>query len=56
MTKQRPQFGCGYPQTAQELQNHRYQTATTAELPLLLKCANSIVFATFVQWAWCTSR
>jgi len=32
-----------------KLRNHWYQTSTTAELALLLKHANGIVFATFVQ-------
>jgi len=58
MTKQRSQFGCGYLRTAQKVTESLivYYTSTTAELALLLKHANSIVFATFVQLAWCTSR
>jgi len=52
MTKQRSQFGCGYLQTAQEVtESWILNAATTAEQALLLKHANSIIFATFVQYA-----
>jgi len=51
MTEQRTQFGCGYLQTAQEIieslkLNSKHSRITVA---LLLKHADSIVFATFVQ-------
>jgi len=50
MTKQRLQFGCGYLQMAQDVtESLILNTATKAELCLLLKHANSIVFATFVH-------
>jgi len=51
MTKQRAQFGCGYPQTAQEITEWLILTSNHRRTILLLKHANSIVFATFVQQA-----
>jgi len=51
MTKQRPQFGCGYLQMAQEVTESLMLNSNPEELALLLKHANSVVFATFVQQA-----
>ena len=51
------QFGCGYLQIAQETpESLILNSSHTAEIALLFKDVNSIVFATFVQLAWCTSR
>jgi len=49
MTKHKPPFGCGPPDRTRNYRIINTNTATTAELALLLKHANSIVFATFVQ-------
>jgi len=49
MTKQRAQFGCGYPQTAQEITESLILTSIHSRTSLLLKHANSIVFTTFLQ-------
>jgi len=58
MTKQTSQFGCGYLQTAQEVTeslilNSNHSRTSFAALSTQI---HSIVFATFVQSAWCTSR
>jgi len=54
MTKQRLQLGCGYFQTAQEVTESLMPNSNHSRTSF--KHANSIVFATFVQQAWCTSR
>jgi len=56
MKKQRLQLGWATSWRHKKLRNHWYSTATTTDLALPFKHANSIVFATFVQQAWCTSR
>jgi len=49
MTKQGRSSVAATSRRHKKLWDHWYQISTTAELALLLKHANSIVFATFVQ-------
>jgi len=53
MTKQWSQFGCSYLETAQEVTESLMPNSNHGRTSF---AANNIVFATFVQSTWCTSR
>jgi len=56
MTKKKSQFRCGYVQMPQIIMESLIKQQPQQNYLCWLKHANSIVFAIFVQYAWCTSR